>query len=113
LGDLWHSYKEQGKTDVDEVLARPRKDDPVEPQHYLQFPVEPIEILELLPYNRASAAKYIIRCEAKGNAQDAILDLKKALWFINREVRRLQNLENNTANGQGQPNPSTKAPSSA
>ena len=113
MGDLWHSYKEQGKIDVDGILARPRKDDPVEPQHYLQFPVEPIEILELLPYNRASAAKYIIRCEAKGNAQDAILDLKKALWFINREVRRLQNLENNTANGQGQPSTSAPSPSSA
>lgn len=102
--DLWHSYKEQGKIEMDDVLNRQRtgdEQDKVNPSHYLQFPVEPIEILELLPYNRASAAKYIIRCEAKGNAQDAILDLKKALWFINREVRRLQNLENNTANGQG------------
>jgi hypothetical protein len=103
--DLWHSYKEQGKTDVDELLKRPRPspEDQVNPPHYLQFPVEPIEILELLPYNRASAAKYIIRCESKGDAKDAILDLKKALWFVKREVRRLENLENNSANGQGQP----------
>ena len=43
----------------------------------------------------------------------AILDLKKALWFINREVRRLQNLENNTANGQGQPSTSAPSPGSA
>lgn len=103
--DLWHSYKEQGKTDVDDLLKRPRQEveDKVNPPHYLQFPVEPIEILELLPYNRASAAKYIIRCEAKGDAKDAILDLKKALWFLNREVRRLERLENNLNDGQGQP----------
>ncbi len=99
--DLWHSYKEQGKTDVDEVLARPRQadPDPVNPDHYLRFPVEPIEILECLPYNRASAAKYIIRCEAKGDNKDAITDLKKAIWFIQRELKRL---ENNLNDGQGQ-----------
>ena len=97
--DLWHSYKEQGRVDVDEVLARPRTgDDPVNPKHYTRFPVEPIEILECLPYNRASAAKYIIRCEAKGDNKDAITDLKKAIWFIQRELKRL---ENNTANSQG------------
>ncbi len=99
--DLWHSYKEQGKTDVEDVLARPRTgDDPINPTHYTRFPVEPIEILECLPYNRASAAKYIIRCEAKGNNKDAITDLKKAIWFIQRELKRL---ENNTANGTRQP----------
>ena len=98
--DLWHSYKEQGRVDVDEALARPRQDDPVNPKHYTRFPVEPIEILECLPYNRASAAKYIIRCEAKGDNKDAITDLKKAIWFIQRELKRL---ENNSANGQGPP----------
>ena len=103
--DLWHSYKEQGKTDVDEVLARPRQadPDPVNPTHYTRFPVEPIEILECLPYNRASAAKYIIRCEAKGDNKDAITDLKKAIWFIQRELKRI---ENNTTNGQGSSTPS-------
>ena len=100
--DLWHSYKEQGRVDVDEALARPRQDDPVNPKHYTRFPVEPIEILECLPYNRASAAKYIIRCEAKGDNKDAITDLKKAIWFIQRELKRL---ENNSANGQGPSTP--------
>ena len=37
--DLWHSYKEQGRTDVDEALARPRQDDPVNPKHYTRFPL--------------------------------------------------------------------------
>ena len=106
--DLWHSYKEKQLGDeteatyLDKVLeeARAKDPDPINPPHYLKFPVEPIEILELLPYNRASAAKYIIRCESKGDAKDAILDLKKALWFIRREVRRLENLENNYPGGE-------------
>ena len=99
--DLWHSYKEQGKIDVDGILARPRSDDPVNPKHYTRFPVEPIEILECLPYNRASAAKYIIRCEAKGDNKDAITDLKKAIWFIQRELKRLED------NNSGRQGPST------
>ena len=100
--DLWHAHKQQQLgPDVNEALARPRQagSDPVNPDHYLRFPVEPIEILECLPYNRASAAKYIIRCEAKGDNKDAITDLKKAIWFIQRELKRL---ENNLNDGQGQ-----------
>ena len=104
--DLWHSYKEKQLGDeteatyLDKVLeeARKKEPDPINPTHYTRFPVEPIEILECLPYNRASAAKYIIRCEAKGDNKDAITDLKKAIWFIQRELKRL---ENNNPSGQG------------
>ena len=101
MSDLWNAHRQQQLgPDVDDVLARPRQDDPdpVNPVHYTRFPVEPIEILECLPYNRASAAKYIIRCEAKGDNTDAITDLKKAIWFIQRELKRL---ENNTVDRQG------------
>jgi hypothetical protein len=102
--DLWHAHKQQQLgPDVNEALARPRQDDPVEPHHYTQFPVEPIEILELLPYNRASAAKYVIRCSSKGGSKDAIIDLKKAIWFLNREVRRLERIENDPNDCKGQP----------
>jgi len=97
--DLWHSYKEKQLGDeteatyLDKVLeeARTKEPDPINPTHYTRFPVEPIEILECLPYNRASAAKYIIRCEAKGDNKDAITDLRKAIWFIQRELKRLEN----------------------
>ena len=100
MSDMWNAHRqEQLGPDPDEVLARPRKDDPVEPHHYTRFPVEPIEILELLPYNRASAAKYVIRCQDKGGAKDAIIDLKKAIWFLNREVRRLERIENDNSGG--------------
>ena len=106
MGDLWHSMRQQQLGDeteatyLDKVLeeARTKEPDPINPTHYTRFPVEPIEILECLPYNRASAAKYIIRCEAKGDNKDAITDLRKAIWFIQRELKRL---ENNNSGGQG------------
>ena len=99
MGDMWHSMRQQQLGDeteatyLDKVLeeARTKEPDPINPTHYTRFPVEPIEILECLPYNRASAAKYIIRCEAKGDNKDAITDLKKAIWFIQRELKRLEN----------------------
>lgn len=99
MGDLWHSMRQQQLGDeteatyLDKVLAEARTEesDPINPTHYTRFPVEPIEILECLPYNRASAAKYIIRCEAKGDNKDAITDLRKAMWFIQRELKRLEN----------------------
>ena len=106
MGDLWHSMRQKQLGDeteatyLDKVLeeARTKEPDPINPTHYTRFPVEPIEILECLPYNRASAAKYIIRCEAKGDNKDAITDLRKAIWFIRRELKRL---ENNNSGGQG------------
>ena len=99
MGDMWHSMRQKQLGDeteatyLDKVLeeARTKDPDPINPTHYTRFPVEPIEILECLPYNRASAAKYIIRCEAKGDNKDAITDLRKAIWFIQRELKRLEN----------------------
>jgi hypothetical protein len=40
-----------------------------------------------MPYNLGSAVKYIWRNEEKGNQ---IQDLKKAVWYIQREIERLQ-----------------------
>ena len=106
MSDLWASHRQQQLGDeteatyLDKVLeeARTKEPDPINPTHYTRFPVEPIEILECLPYNRASAAKYIIRCEAKGDNKDAITDLRKAIWFIQRELKRL---ENNNSGSEG------------
>ena len=47
------------------------KTDPINPSHYRSHPsgVEAIEILEHLPYNIASAMKYLWRCGLKETAQ--------------------------------------------
>lgn len=61
--------------------------DPVSaPAHYNWIPgVQPIDIAEHLPYNLGAALKYIVRCGRKG---DAIEDLRKAAWHIQREIER-------------------------
>jgi hypothetical protein len=61
------------------------------PPHYNAHPsgVECITIVEHLPFNIGSAIKYLWRCGLKG---DEIEDLRKAAWYVNREIERRQNI---------------------
>ena len=59
------------------------------PAHYVWLPVEPIEILEQLIFNRGAACKYIIRAGRKSKDTE-IQDLEKASWHIQREIERLK-----------------------
>jgi hypothetical protein len=62
--------------------------DPVnKPRHYTEHPsgIECIEITEHMEFNLGNALKYIWRCDLK---KDAIEDLRKAVWYINDEIKR-------------------------
>ena len=58
------------------------------PKHYLQYPCEVIEITEKLSFLRGNVIKYVLRAEFKGAELE---DLKKAQWYLNREIKRLEN----------------------
>jgi hypothetical protein len=63
--------------------------DPVnKPSHYTRFPgdVQPIDLLEHLTFNLGAAGKYILRAGHKGPAAE---DIKKAIWFLERELKRV------------------------
>ncbi len=67
--------------------------DPVNnPAHYTSHPsgVECIDIVEWLPHNRAAAIGYIWRC---GQKDDPIQDLRKAIWFLEREIKRIPKIK--------------------
>lgn len=59
------------------------------PSHYTSHPsgVECIQIAEHFGFNLGNAIKYIWRAGLKDN--DGIKDLKKAQFYINREIERL------------------------
>ena len=60
--------------------------DPVNnPKHYTEHPsgVECIKITEHMGFCLGNAMKYIWRADLKN---DSIEDLKKASWYINREI---------------------------
>jgi hypothetical protein len=65
--------------------------DPVNhPLHYCSHPsgVEVIVITEHLSFCAGNAVKYILRCGLKED-EDPIEALKKARWYIDREIGRL------------------------
>ena len=57
------------------------------PKHYTSHPsgVECIQITEHMGFNLGNAVKYIWRADLKA---DAIEDLQKAAWYINRELQK-------------------------
>lgn len=58
-----------------------------QPEHYIQHPsgVECIQIAEHMNFNLGNAIKYIWRADLKNNADS---DLRKAKWYIERELAR-------------------------
>ena len=57
------------------------------PRHYTSHPsgIDCIEITEHMCFCLGNAMKYIWRADLKG---DAIEDLEKAAWYIQREIAR-------------------------
>jgi Protein of unknwon function (DUF3310) len=58
------------------------------PQHYNSHPsgVEAITVTEHMNFNVGNAMKYLWRSEHKNGLED----LKKARWYIDREIQRLE-----------------------
>lgn len=63
--------------------------DPINPPYYQQGGQQLIDFLEHLPYNRGAAGKYVIRAGLK-NPDTELEDLKKAKWYLEREIARLE-----------------------
>ena len=57
------------------------------PDHYQGKKMEVIDVIEDydLGFSLGNAIKYILRADAKGNRKQ---DLKKAIWYIQREIDR-------------------------
>lgn len=59
------------------------------PKHYTSHPsrIECITIVEHMSFNLGNAIKYIWRADHKGNTP--LVDLQKARWYLDREIRRI------------------------
>lgn len=59
------------------------------PKHYNNngSGVECIDVVEHMSFNLGNAIKYIWRCNDKNNAVE---DLQKAIWYIEREISRMK-----------------------
>ena len=63
--------------------------DPINPDHYRSHPsgVECITVTEHMTFCLGNAVKYIWRAGEKG---DRLEDLRKARWYVDREIARLE-----------------------
>ena len=61
------------------------------PSHYTDGNIEVIDFIEdkKLNYHRGNALKYLCRAGKKDPAKE-VEDLQKAIWYINREIQRLE-----------------------
>ena len=106
MGDMWHSMRQQQLGDeteatyLDKVLEEARtKEDATNPSYYKdRYEIEPWRILRHMGFLRGNAMKYIWRAGEKGSSSDEILDLRKAIWYLNKEV---EHLEDNNSGGEG------------
>lgn len=71
--------------------AQPTEDAVTRPAHYggEANPHEPIKVIEHyeLGFCLGNAIKYLLRAPFKGSTLD---DLKKARWYVDREIQRLE-----------------------
>ncbi|MFB7782047.1 DUF3310 domain-containing protein [Streptomyces vinaceus] len=60
------------------------------PSHYTWLPngLEVIDLTECLNFNRGNTVKYVCRAGRKSAATE-LEDLKKARWYIDREIQRI------------------------
>ena len=79
------------KTEKPPATIEDLKHDPVShPAHYTgKNGVECIQVTEQFNFNRGNAIKYIWRAGEKDPSKE-IEDLKKAVWYIEREIKRIE-----------------------
>ena len=87
---FWKPYKEDNKTSDDKVNH---------PSHYTWLKdlcsIEVIDITRHMDFNLGNSIKYILRSghkkeEGYTDKQKTIEDLKKAIWYLNDEIKMLQ-----------------------
>lgn len=69
--------------------------DPTNPDHYRSHPsgVECITVTEHMGFCIGNAVKYLWRAGLKGGADMRLADMRKARWYVDREIARLEREE--------------------
>lgn len=76
--------------DFNQAVATSSPTDPIHrPPHYTFSAIEPIQAIEAwqLGFHLGCVVKYVCRAGRKG---DKVEDLRKARWYLDREIARLE-----------------------
>lgn len=69
------------------------KSDEIEPAHYDFGEARVIDLTENLSFCRGNVVKYVCRAGRKTTASE-LTDLQKALWYLQREIARIESAGN-------------------
>ena len=70
--------------------------DPVtRPAHYVTGGIEPLDFImsQGLDFARGNVVKYVTRAGRKGDADTELEDLRKAAYYLQREIERVEEKE--------------------
>lgn len=86
---LWWGSEKEFVAKEQQLSPLPAEDMVNHPPHYKSHPsgIECIEITRHMNFNVGNAVKYLWRFDKKENA---IQDLKKAIWYLQDEITRLE-----------------------
>lgn len=82
------------KNKKEEYVKKETSNDPINPNHYkTKSGLEVIDIIEAfqLDFKLGNAIKYILRA---GKKDHIVQDLKKAIWYIERKIKEIENGKN-------------------
>lgn len=100
FGGLIEFYKKNSYTKLTEQefidfmeLPIDKTNNPIEPSHYTQFDIQPIDYIESnrLDFFEGNVVKYVSRYKSKNGLED----LKKAQFYLNRLIERFASSESN------------------
>lgn len=82
--------------ELDISLVEPKQEEPKtemvnHPSHYQSGRFEVIDVIEEfnLGFNLGNVIKYILRSDKKFEGMQLLQDLKKAKWYLEREIRKI------------------------
>ena len=75
----------KGAMAIQKLMEEKKKEDVNHPKHYTMKGIEPIEYIEShdFNFNLGNVIKYVSRADYKGSE---IEDLKKAKWYLEKEI---------------------------
>lgn len=80
------------------------------PSHYNSYKgLEIIDLVEQMNFNRGNAVKYIARAGFK-DPQTELEDLKKARWYVDREIERLGDIREKSQEGKSEQESNSSIP---
>ncbi len=82
------------------MKSKVKKDNPITPAHYggVSNPYEAIKVIDAwdLPFTLGNTVKYISRAGKKDPTKN-IEDLRKAAWYLNHEIQKLEKVKETEA----------------